>query len=248
VATLDPDRLAALEEERRFLLRSLGDLEREHRAGDIDEVDYQELRDGYTVRAAATLRAIEEGKAALPARPAVDWRRRAIVALSMAAMTGVLWWALAAWSAQRLPGQSPTGFDPRGEASVLLAEARMQMGQQPASAADLYGQVLELEPDNVEALTYRGWSLRLASMSAASSEERLDMLITAIGSLDQATKLDPTFPDSFCFLGIIEARDLDLPAEAVADLETCLAGNPPSMVSGMVEGLLDEMRAAVADE
>ena len=33
------DRLAALEEERRFLLRSLTDLEREHDAGDVDDLD-----------------------------------------------------------------------------------------------------------------------------------------------------------------------------------------------------------------
>ena len=38
---LDPDELAALEEQRDFLLRSLDDLEREHDAGDIDEHDYQ---------------------------------------------------------------------------------------------------------------------------------------------------------------------------------------------------------------
>ena len=39
---LDPDALAALEEERDFLLRSLQDLEREYAAGDVDESDYVE--------------------------------------------------------------------------------------------------------------------------------------------------------------------------------------------------------------
>ena len=53
---MNPDRLAELEEERRFLLRSLADLEREHEAGDVDRVDYRALKDGYTVRAAAVLR------------------------------------------------------------------------------------------------------------------------------------------------------------------------------------------------
>ena len=38
-----PDRLAELEEERDFLLRSLDDLDREHDAGDIDEADYPTL-------------------------------------------------------------------------------------------------------------------------------------------------------------------------------------------------------------
>jgi hypothetical protein len=35
--SIDPDRLAALEEERRFLLDSIRDLEREHEVGDVDE-------------------------------------------------------------------------------------------------------------------------------------------------------------------------------------------------------------------
>jgi hypothetical protein len=46
----------SLEEERDFCLRSLRDLEAERDAGDIDAVDYETLRDAYTVRAAAALR------------------------------------------------------------------------------------------------------------------------------------------------------------------------------------------------
>ena len=48
-----------LEEERDFLLRSLADLEAEHDAHDIDDVDYRNLKDDYTARAAAVLRALE---------------------------------------------------------------------------------------------------------------------------------------------------------------------------------------------
>ena len=66
---VDLDQLAELEEERRFLLRSLADLEREHDAGDIDDADYATLRDGYTVRAAAVLREIDGGRAQLPPKP-----------------------------------------------------------------------------------------------------------------------------------------------------------------------------------
>lgn len=55
--------LAELHEQRDFLLRSLLDLEAEREAGDLDEADYQALRDSYTVRAAAVLRAIESSTA-----------------------------------------------------------------------------------------------------------------------------------------------------------------------------------------
>ena len=44
------------------------DLEREHDAGDVDDLDYQTLKDGYTVRAADVLREIEAGRSELPAR------------------------------------------------------------------------------------------------------------------------------------------------------------------------------------
>jgi hypothetical protein len=67
-----------LEEEREFFLRSLRDLDAERAAGDLDELDYQGLRDDYTVRAAQVLRelaeldepgdpTIEAGPAATPA-------------------------------------------------------------------------------------------------------------------------------------------------------------------------------------
>src|SRR4051794_18690615 len=49
---LGPDELAALEEQRDFLLGSLRDLDAEHDAGDVDEADYLALKDDYTARAA----------------------------------------------------------------------------------------------------------------------------------------------------------------------------------------------------
>ena len=45
---INPDELARLEEERKFLLDSLRDLERERKAGDIDDIDYEGLKAGYT--------------------------------------------------------------------------------------------------------------------------------------------------------------------------------------------------------
>ena len=65
---MNPDRLAQLEEERAFLLGSIRDLDREHEVGDVDDADYQTVRDGYVARAAAVLREIDEGRSAMPAR------------------------------------------------------------------------------------------------------------------------------------------------------------------------------------
>ena len=233
--TMNPDRLAELEEEQRFLLRSLADLEREYEAGDVDEVDYRELKDGYTARAAATLRAIEDGRSSLPERPRVDWRRRVLTGVIVAALVAIVWWALSASSAQRLPGQEITGLDPRGERSQTIAQARAIELADPAGAAAIYATLLEDEPDDPVVLTYRGWAL---ARSAASEVE----LREAIDSLLAATDADPTYPDPHCFLGIVfnQLGQADL---AVPRLDTCLAGNPPAEVLGMVQSLRDSVAA-----
>ena len=46
-----PGEQSPLEDQRDFLLRSLEDLEREQAAGDVDQHDYEVLKDDYTARA-----------------------------------------------------------------------------------------------------------------------------------------------------------------------------------------------------
>ncbi len=75
-ARLDLDELARLEEERAFLLKSLDDLEREREAGDIDEHDYETLKDDYTRRAVTVLRARSRPAGRSSPRPAVEARGR----------------------------------------------------------------------------------------------------------------------------------------------------------------------------
>ncbi len=232
----NPDQLAALEEERRFLLRSLNDLEREHQAGDVDAVDYQVLKDGYTVRAAATLRALEQGRSALPQRQPADWRRRLIAGGVVIVSIAVVWWALSASSAQRLPGQQISGLDPRSELQVVMSQARAIQASDPASASALYAAVLERQPDNVEALTYRGWTLALSVMGEPDSAIASPVLDEASESLLLAIEADPTYPDPFCFLGIVRYRFYDEPELALTLLDGCLAGDPPADVRGLVEG------------
>jgi tetratricopeptide (TPR) repeat protein len=234
---MDPDRLAELEEERRFLLRSLADLDREFAAGDVDEVDYRALRDGYTVRAAATLRAIEDGKSSLPQKPPTNWRRRIVVAVGTVALIGVVWWGLAAWSAQRLPGQTPTGLDPRDDRSTLVAQARATQLQDPAGAAELYALVLDGNPDDVEALAYRGWTLALASRAMDDPAQITEALTESADLLGRAIEVDPDYADAYCFLGIIQANFLGASEQAQPVLDDCLAANPPADVRALVEGL-----------
>jgi tetratricopeptide (TPR) repeat protein len=261
MSTINPDRLAELEEERRFLLRSLADLQREYEAGDVDEFDYRALKEGYTVRAAATLRELDDGRSALPPKPPVDWRRRIFTGLIIVALIAVVWWALAASTAERRTGQQITGLDPRDEQQVLLSEARSLQLQAPAQAAELYGQVLAIDPGNVEALTYRGWTLALdATIRAQGADTAIDVDATATDGEDpvvaqlkeavdlllQANQADPEYADPKCFLGIVNFRTLGDAAAAEPWVDACLAAGPPADVLGLVQGLQVAIDAELA--
>ena len=121
---MNPDQLAELEEERKFLLRSLVDLDREHAVGDVDEIDYVELRDGYTVRAAATMRAIDEGRSAAARKPSTNWLRRLLAIVGVLVSIGLVWWALVASSAERHRGSAAVRPRPAMNRQALMAQAR----------------------------------------------------------------------------------------------------------------------------
>ena len=103
----DNDELSADNDDAEFFLRSLADIEREHAAGDLDDDDYQRLRDAYTVRAAAALRHTPVATGA--ARPSKRGWAVGTGVLAVAVIAGVL---LARGSGERLPGQTITGDIP----------------------------------------------------------------------------------------------------------------------------------------
>ena len=232
---MNPDRLAELEEERRFLLRSLADLDREHAAGDVDDHDYRTLKDGYTVRAASVLRAIDEGRAALPPAPPRRWARVAAVVGVVIAVAVGAGWLVARSSGQRLPGQEITGGQPGIETPAgKLAVARQLLGTDPLAAQQLYREVLEERPDDPEALAYSGWLLAISSRGA-SDDVRAAALDTAVLSLRRATEVDPAYADPHCFLAIIAANFEDDPDTARTEADACLANDPPADMRGLLD-------------
>ncbi|MEO7371956.1 MAG: hypothetical protein ABIZ69_13885, partial [Ilumatobacteraceae bacterium] len=166
---MNPDQLAELAEQRRFLLKSIVDLDREHRYGDVDDHDYETLRDGYTARAASVLRAIDDGHAEAavraPRRPKM-WAAWIVGTVAVASLAG---WLVARSSGQRLPGQSISGGLPGDEVAQKLAEARQLLGVDPQQAIIRYQKVRELDPNNVEALTYIGWLIAQGGSSQAGA-------------------------------------------------------------------------------
>jgi hypothetical protein len=233
VNVTDADRLAELEDERRFLLRSLRDLDAELEAGDVDVADYETLRDGYTKRTADVLREIDAGRARLPARRPPSWGRRLAVVAVVLVIACVAGWLVARSSGQRQPGQEITG-GATDDVAVALAEARALLGTDIAAAQQRYQQVLEERPDDPEAVTYSAWLLFIGSRGA-SEELRAAAVTTARDQLVRATELDPTYPDPHCFLGVIATSYDEDTAAARTAFDQCLALDPPAQVRALVE-------------
>lgn len=224
-----------LEEQRDFLLQSLEDLEREHAAGDVDEHDYLALKDDYTARAAAVLRALDAHTAPVPLSVAPrSWRRTLLVGLGVlafAALAGVL---MAQALGRRDAGEVATG-DIRQSVTEKLNEAgRRGSAGDTAAAIALYDEVLADDPTNAEALTYKGWMLTLSGDAA-------DGLTTLI---DAATR-HPKYPDVHAFLAIVFFRN-GLVEQADRELDRLDALDPPPAIAELTAGLRAQVDAALA--
>ena len=264
------DRLADLEEQRDFLLRSLDDLEREYSSGEVDEAEYATLRDDYTRRTADTVRSIESDlvlTTAGTARPGRRWLSLVGVAV-VAIVAGVL---IAQSLGQRSPGGAITGDIDRS-VRTRVAEARdLFFSGDNEGAREIVDGVLVDDRDLADAL------LLSAQINAQEGEvlpalQELDVILDGdpehidaltlrgwilvripdedlvaegIESLDAAIALGPTIPDPFMFRGVV-AREMegDL-AAAIGYYEQALERSPPEPMVDVIEGVISEMRAAL---
>ena len=247
---MTPEERSIREEERDFLLTSLDDLEREHAAGDVTDDDYRALKESYTARAAAVLRELDVESSVRdadvePSRPRSRWRTVAASAVVVAVAVGA-GIAVASSAGERLPGQTMTGSIGDGSVTSLLVEARaVGMGDIPR-AVELYSEVLAVEPDNVEALTYIGWLTVLSATQDQTSDIDVvrDRFQSGLLLLRQATVVDDTYPDAHCFLGITFFRFMDDADAARPEVERCLESDPPAEVTSLVEGLAADIASS----
>jgi len=244
------DRLAELEEERRYLLRSLKDLEREREAGDVDEDDYHTLKDGYTVRAASVLRQIDDGRRALGPKRRRDWKRTVAVVVAAVACSAGIGFALASAFGERGANDEITGLNPADSVRAQLAGARAALTRGEFDRANqLFLQVdraaLARGSENAEARAYLGWTLALVARQSsgelAVDDERLDLALLA---LNQAIDMEPTYADPYCFAAIIEFNFRGDADAALPYVEQCEANNPPADIAGLIESFGAEIRAA----
>ncbi|HLI15011.1 MAG TPA: hypothetical protein VKV23_03040 [Acidimicrobiales bacterium] len=245
-----PERLDELHAARDHLLASLADLERERAAGDVAAADYEALRQRYVARTAAVLRAISAAEAAPERAPAGRWRglrrrlgrpatRRGLWAGVVVCLLGALVVVAASLAGLRLPGQSATGsvaLPPAGVLRQELVDARLLGSEGEVQAAiALYDRVLAAVPHQPEALTYRGWLVRLVGVAAGSRSA----IARGDAQLAEAVRVAPRYPDARALYGLALADDRHAFAAAAAQLRAFLADRPPA-------SLLEPLRPAMA--
>ena len=246
-----PDELALLEEERDFLLRSLDDLDRQHLDGDLDDADYERLRDDYTARAAAVIRTIRDGVDARPEPTSASRARHVVVILGIAVFATAAAVLLMRSMGERLPGETASGNDQARPADLATlrqavadrpqdagahlsyARALMREGR-AADALKEFDAVARLDPADGESRAYGGWIVFLAGLPD-----------DALPRLDDAVKAAPDYPDGWLFRGTVLLR-AGRAADAVPDLERYLelAGDGP--MSTDARQVLEEARRQAA--
>ena len=226
---MTPDELAGLEEEQRFLRRSLDDLERERAAGDLDDGDYETLRGDYERRLGSVGDAIAAG--ALPSAPPAR-RGRTLAAVVIVAVVGIgAGIAVAANMGARSPGDTITGEVPETSTDLLAQASALAQEGKYVEALEAYDRVLDTNPDDVEALAEKG----LLLMSLANAAERPVLRTEAREALDRALAVDPDNPRTLFYLGLwydLEGDD----AAAESAFQEALATDPPPELRRAIEG------------
>jgi hypothetical protein len=233
VVRLDPDALAVLEEQRSFLKRSLVDLEREHEVGDLDATDYETLRHDYESRLASVSRAVDEGKAEIatnrpPARPA----RTALIVTAVVVFALVCGFTVARLAGRRDAGGSITG-DIAKTARERNTECLTEAQAKTTDAISCYTSVLKDAPNNVEALTYRGW-IRFTNGDAQG-----------LTDLRQAVMIDGTYPDVHAFLTVVLFK-AGCASDAANELARLDALNPSPLIQQLVASIRTQIKDALA--
>ncbi len=216
----DLDELAALEEQRSFLLRSLEDLDREHEAGDLDDADHETLRADYTARAAAVLRAIEEHHELHDVAPPTHRGVRRVLLVGAVAVIAVVAGLVVTSTSGGRTTSSTTGaqeLTPSKATQACISEttsafaASAQGSSNPSMVTDAlaamkcYTARLAEAPDDAVAYAYRGWTTALLArqVSGALPVATVTQLVEqARKDLAKARELAPRYPEALVYSAI----------------------------------------------
>jgi tetratricopeptide (TPR) repeat protein len=237
----DADRLATIDDELAFALRSLDDLEHEHDTGQLGDEQFNRLHNEYVVRAAeAARKQRHEAKLRVTATPhRLRFRAGVAAGLAVAAVGTVF--ALHHGSQPRADGATITGnqalsgtttaASSAGQVGADTAAERSLLSGDLPGALKQYLTVLDSNPRDVEALTYAGWISYLGGVPKK-----------ALPLLTQAEAVDPKYPDAHAYRGIVLFKTHTSRTEAASELKTYLRLVPNGQMSGQVSAVLAQVQ------
>jgi len=240
--TPEPALVEDLEAQRDFLLRSLDDLETERAAGNLEDGEYERLKDDYPARPAAVLHALRDGIDARPSAPPVPRRRRVIVGLSIAGFAALAAVLVTTSLGARTPGGSLTGNaqtrDPV-QSHLDNGQKLVQKGDYVRSFKE-FGTAYKLDKSNPAAAAYTGWMV----FQLREAGDQNEFITKALRLVEEAIALDQTFPDAHFFRGMILLQGKNDHAGADAEFQRFLEIVPTGPVADQVRTLLSTATTA----
>ena len=179
-------------EQKEFLLKSLQELDQELESGNLSSDDHDMLVRRYT-RELADITESEKA-ASSGQQPKKGYRMKALLwSLGVVLLGVVAGITVSQTSGDRSEGESITGSI-RKSVNTQISEAQMLLGNRDrwGEAIEIFDQVLEVQPSNVEAITYRSW---LNYQSGADADIQ-------IAAWEEVLVLEPSYPDALVFISI----------------------------------------------
>lgn len=181
--------------EKIFLLKSLDDLDEELANGDISRKDYVQLTQNYK-RRLVRLSKREQNRNEEPKLQ--NAKKTWITVIFVIILTSISGLAIAYSSGERSNSESITG-SLRESTISKLQQAQQLLGDSDSwdAAISIYDEVLEGQPSNVEAITYRAW------LNYRQGKETQPL----INDWSEVRILNPEFADAIVFLTIALADE-----------------------------------------
>jgi len=241
-------------DEAEYVRGSLADLDRERAAGELAGTDYEALRARYVERAQAIERALGErgsgdgsfaaahdggsgGAGEARRSGAKGWlstrRHRIVLGWSAAACFAVAasLVGLSLGGVAPFASSTPTTLSVSDQIRIELAEAGvLASNKNLVQAVAVYDGVLELDPEQPEALANGGWLARLAGLSSKSRQ----VIARADAEIASAVQVAPSYALARAYDGVALFEDDHSAAGAVVQFRALLADAPsPTLVKSV---------------
>jgi tetratricopeptide (TPR) repeat protein len=232
------------ESETEVLRKSLLLLEGEHNSGELSDNEYETAKARYLSLGADLLDEPKDEIRVVSRTPRDNSmvRRATLWAFVVGIVIVIAIAVLLNNKSNRRPGGTATGNVVQSSDDLLAQANSAQSKGDLAGALKLYDRVLKANPQNVDALASRGWTLYLASVAIAPSDsnDATQLVDESIQSLNKAIAVDPTYAPARAWRGVVLFRGKGDSAAAIADFDAYLASAGNDSLKALVQSARDE--------